>query len=44
MVVLVIMFPGMVMHYKGTASTVDPNTIRIEIPQLDLPPLDLNIK
>ena len=44
MVVLVILFPGMVMHYKGTASTVDPNTIRIEIPQLDLPPLDLNIK
>ena len=44
MVVLVIMFPGMVMHYKGTASTVDPNTIKIEIPQLDLPPLDLNIK
>ena len=44
MVVLVIMFPAMVMHYKGIASTVDPNTIRIDIPQLDLPPLDLNIK
>ena len=44
MVVLVIMFPAMVMHYKGIASTVDPSTIKIEIPQLDLPPLDLNIK
>jgi TRAP-type mannitol/chloroaromatic compound transport system permease large subunit len=44
MVVLVILFPGMVMHYKGVASTVDPNTIKIEIPQLDLPPLDLNIR
>jgi tripartite ATP-independent transporter DctM subunit len=44
MVVMVILFPAMVMHYKGTASTVDPNTIKIEIPQLDLPPLDLNIK
>jgi len=44
MVVLVILFPAMVMHYKGAASTVDPNTIKIEIPQLDLPPLDLNIK
>jgi tripartite ATP-independent transporter DctM subunit len=40
MVLLVIMFPSMVMHYKGTASTVDPNTIKIEIPQIDLPPLD----
>jgi hypothetical protein len=29
------------MHYKGTASTVDPNTIKIDIPQqLELPPLD----
>ncbi len=44
MVILVILFPGMVMHYKGIASTVDPSTIKIEIPQLDLPPLDLNIK
>jgi TRAP-type mannitol/chloroaromatic compound transport system permease large subunit len=44
MVVLVILFPAMVMHYKGAASTVDPSTIKIEIPQLDLPPLDLNIK
>ena len=34
MVLLVIMFPSMVMHYKGTASTIDPNTIKIEGPQI----------
>jgi TRAP-type mannitol/chloroaromatic compound transport system permease large subunit len=43
MVALVIAFPQMVMHYKGAASTVDPKDIKIELPQLDLPPLDLNI-
>jgi tripartite ATP-independent transporter DctM subunit len=43
MVLLVITFPGMVMHYKRGMSTVDPNTIKIEIPQqLDLPPLDFS--
>jgi hypothetical protein len=41
MVLLVIMFPSMVMHYKGAASTIDPNTIKIEIPQIDQLPLDL---
>jgi TRAP-type mannitol/chloroaromatic compound transport system permease large subunit len=40
MVLLVITFPQMVMHYKGTASTVDPNTIKIEVPQIEMPPLD----
>src|SRR2546429_8325125 len=40
MVLLVIMFPQMVMHYKGTASTVDPSTIKIEVPQIEMPPLD----
>jgi TRAP-type mannitol/chloroaromatic compound transport system permease large subunit len=40
MVLLVIMFPSMVMHYKGAASTVDPNSIKIEVPQIELPPLD----
>jgi tripartite ATP-independent transporter DctM subunit len=40
MVLLVILFPAMVMHYKGAASTVDPNKVKIEIPQIDLPPLD----
>src|SRR5258707_8557544 len=40
MVLPVIAFPSMVMHYKGVASTIDPNTIKIEIPQMELPPLD----
>jgi hypothetical protein len=40
MVLLVITFPSMVMHYKGAVSTVDPNTIRIEVPQIEMPPLD----
>jgi TRAP-type mannitol/chloroaromatic compound transport system permease large subunit len=44
MVVSVIMFPGMVMHYKGVLSQIDPNKVQINIPQIDLPPLDLNIK
>ena len=33
----------MVMHYKGALSTIDPNTVKIELPQIDLPPeLDFN--
>jgi TRAP-type mannitol/chloroaromatic compound transport system permease large subunit len=44
MVVLVILFPAMVMHYKGTGTSIDPEKVKIEIPQIDLPPLDLNIK
>ncbi|WVT75104.1 TRAP transporter large permease subunit [Sinorhizobium chiapasense] len=32
MVALTIMFPQMVMHYKGTGAAVDPNTIKIEVP------------
>ena len=32
MVGLVIAFPGMVMHYKGSGPVVDPNTIKIEVP------------
>ena len=42
MVLLVILFPAMVMHYKGAASTVDPNNIKIEIPQFEPPPLNFN--
>jgi len=38
MVLLVIMFPAMVMHYKGSLSTVDPNKVKIELPQVELPP------
>ena len=40
MVLLVILFPSMVMHYKGAASTIDPNTIKIDVPQIEMPPLD----
>jgi TRAP-type mannitol/chloroaromatic compound transport system permease large subunit len=40
MVVLVILFPAMVMHYKGTGTHIDPNSVKIEIPQIELPPLD----
>ncbi|MGN6308140.1 MAG: TRAP transporter large permease [Xanthobacteraceae bacterium] len=40
MVLLVILFPSMVMHYKGAASTIDLNKVKIEVPQIELPPLD----
>ncbi len=41
MVALVILFPQMVMHYKGTGTGIDPSKVKIEIPQQeDLPPLD----
>jgi TRAP-type mannitol/chloroaromatic compound transport system permease large subunit len=46
-VISVIMFPSMVMHYKAGLSTIDPNKVQINIPQIDLPPLDFgppNIK
>jgi tripartite ATP-independent transporter DctM subunit len=42
MVLLVILFPAMVMHYKGTGTQIDPSKVKIEIPQIDLPPLDFN--
>ncbi|AFL52735.1 TRAP-type mannitol/chloroaromatic compound transport system permease large subunit [Sinorhizobium fredii] len=32
MVALTILFPQMVMHYKGSGATVDPSTIKIEVP------------
>jgi TRAP-type mannitol/chloroaromatic compound transport system permease large subunit len=38
MVLLVIIFPAMVMHYKGVGGAVDPSKVKIEIPQIDLPP------
>jgi len=41
-VALVIAFPAMVMHYKGSGSTIDPSKIQIELPELEMPPpLDL---
>jgi TRAP-type mannitol/chloroaromatic compound transport system permease large subunit len=41
MVALVIGFPSMVMHYKGTGPTVDPSTIKIDIPLIEPPAFDL---
>jgi TRAP-type mannitol/chloroaromatic compound transport system permease large subunit len=41
-VISVIMFPSMVMHYKAGLSTIDPNKVQINIPQIDLPPLDFS--
>jgi tripartite ATP-independent transporter DctM subunit len=38
MVLLVILFPSMVMHYKGAGTGVDPDKIKIEVPQADAPP------
>jgi TRAP-type mannitol/chloroaromatic compound transport system permease large subunit len=38
MVGLVIAFPAMVMHYKGTGPTTDPSKIKIDLPQIELPP------
>ncbi|MFD2183507.1 TRAP transporter large permease [Rhodoplanes azumiensis] len=41
-VALVILFPQLVMHYKGSAPAVDPKTIEIQIAPPDSPPaLDL---
>ena len=39
---LVIAFPALVMHYKGTGPRIDPSKIQIEIPQLDMPPPPLD--
>jgi len=42
MVLLVILFPAMVMHYKGSGPKIDINKVKIELPQVELPPpLDL---
>jgi len=36
MVLLVISFPAMVMHYKKGMSTMDPNKVQIDIPQIEM--------
>ncbi len=41
MVIATITFPGMVTHYRSGLSSIDPNKVQINIPQIDLPPLDL---
>ena len=41
MVALVILFPQMVLHYKGLGTGIDPNKVKIEIQLPDaMPPLD----
>jgi tripartite ATP-independent transporter DctM subunit len=43
MVLLVIFFPAMVMHYKGAGTGIDPNKVKIEVPQIEMPPpIDFN--
>jgi TRAP-type mannitol/chloroaromatic compound transport system permease large subunit len=39
MVLLVILFPAMVMHYKSVGPQFDPNKVKIEVPQIELPPM-----
>jgi tripartite ATP-independent transporter DctM subunit len=38
MVLLVILFPAMVMHYKGSGPQIDINKVKIELPQIEMPP------
>ncbi len=42
LVVILIFWPGSVTYWLAKKSTVDPSSIRIEIPQIDLPPLDFS--
>jgi tripartite ATP-independent transporter DctM subunit len=37
MVILVILFPAMVMHYKGVGTGIDPSKVKIDVPGLDIP-------
>jgi tripartite ATP-independent transporter DctM subunit len=41
MVLLVIFFPAMVMHYKGTGTKIDPDKVKIEIPQIEIPQITI---
>ena len=43
MVITVILIPSMVTHYKSDASPVDIGKVKIEIPQIELPPPDFSI-
>ena len=44
MVILVILFPAMVMHYKGVGTGIDPNKVKIEVPAFDVQPPEFNFK
>ena len=43
MVGLVIAFPAMVMHYKGPTGNIDPSKIELNMPQIEMPQLDLGM-
>jgi hypothetical protein len=40
LVAIVILWPGSVTYWLDKKSNVDPSKIQIEIPQIDLPPID----
>jgi tripartite ATP-independent transporter DctM subunit len=42
LVAIVILWPASVTYWIDKASNVDPSKVRIEIPQMDLPPLDFS--
>jgi tripartite ATP-independent transporter DctM subunit len=42
LVVILIFWPGSVTYWLGRAPTIDPSTIKIEIEQLDIPPINLS--
>jgi len=41
LVAILIFWPGSVTYWLDKKPTVDPSTIKLDLPQLDLPPLDL---
>jgi len=43
MVILVILFPKMVTHYRSNLTTIDPSKVQINIAPPELPPLDLSV-
>ena len=42
LVAIVILWPGSVTYWLDKKPTMDPSKVRIEIPQIDLPPIDFN--
>ncbi|HEY9451394.1 MAG TPA: TRAP transporter large permease subunit [Bradyrhizobium sp.] len=42
MVLLVIFFPAMVMHYKDIGTKIDIDKVKIDIPQIEMPPLNFD--
>jgi tripartite ATP-independent transporter DctM subunit len=42
LVIILIFWPGSVTYWLGRAPTIDPSTIKIEIEQLEIPPINLS--